>query len=171
MLAKDQFDNVVGSWSRDGQWIYFSSNRTGRDEVWKIPPAGGRAQQVTMQGGFAALESPDGGTLYYAKTRYDNTELWKAPTAGGAEMRLAGVAPMRSWAAWGVTKRGIYYSSSEGANTSASIDFYNFETRLSRQIALLNRIPFWVSASADGKEVLFNQAEQDESSIVLVRAK
>jgi Tol biopolymer transport system component len=171
MLAKDQFDNVVGSWSHDGQWIYFSSNRTGRDEVWKIPPAGGHAKQVTMQGGFAALESPDGGTLYYAKNRYDNTELWKMPTAGGAEGRVAGIPPLRSWAAWGVTERGIFYCPSEGANSAASIDFYDFETRLSRQITLLSRTPFWLSASADGKEVLFDQAEQDESTIVLVRAK
>ena len=170
MLAQDQFDNVVGSWSRDGKWIYFGSNRTGRDEVWKISSEGGRATQVTSQGGFAALESPDGTLLYYSKTRYDNTELWKVPTAGGAEMRLAGVPPMRSWAAWGVTTRGIFYCPSEGANAAASIDFYDFETRLSRQIALLNRIPFWLSASPDGKNLLFNQAEQDESSIVLVRA-
>jgi Tol biopolymer transport system component/DNA-binding winged helix-turn-helix (wHTH) protein len=171
MLAKDQFDNVVGSWSRDGKWIYFSSNRTGRDEVWKIPAAGGRAAQVTAQGGFAALESPDGATLYYAKTRYDNTELWKVPAAGGSEMRLAGVSQVRSWAAWGVSSRGIFYCPLEGPNVVASIDFYDFETRLGRQIALLNRIPFWLSASADGKAVLFNQAEQDESSIVLVKAK
>jgi len=25
------------TWSRDGKWIYFSSNRTGKDQVWKIP--------------------------------------------------------------------------------------------------------------------------------------
>jgi len=86
-------------------------------------------------------------------------------------MRMSGIPPLRSWAAWGVTKRGILYTPSEGANTAASIEFYDFETRLSRQIALLNRIPFWLSASPDGKEVLFNQAEQDESSIVLVKAK
>ena len=86
-------------------------------------------------------------------------------------MRLTGIPSMRSWAAWGLTSRGIFYCSSEGTNGAASIAFYDFETRLSRQIALLNRIPFWLSASADGKEVLFDQAEQDESSIVLVKAK
>jgi Tol biopolymer transport system component/DNA-binding winged helix-turn-helix (wHTH) protein len=171
MLAKDQFDNVVGSWSHDGKWIYFSSNRSGRDEIWKIPAEGGGAKQVTSQGGFAALESPDATMLYYAKTRYDNTELWRVPTAGGTEMRVSAIPPMRSWAAWGVTNRGIFYVPSGGENAQASIAFYDFETRLSRQLALLNRIPFWVSASTDGKEVLFDQAEQDESSIVLVRAK
>lgn len=171
MLAQDQFDSVVGSWSHDGKWIYFSSNRSGRDEVWKIPAEGGRAKQVTSRGGFAAIESPEGATLYYSKTRYDNTELWKVPTAGGAEMRVSAIPPMRSWAAWSVTTGGIFYCPSEGANGEASIAFYDFETRLSRQIALLNRIPFWLSALPDGKKVLFDQAEQDESSIVLVRAK
>ena len=55
------------SWSRDGRWIYFDSARTGEQQVWKIPEAGGDAIQVTRDGGFAPLESPDGKFIYYTK--------------------------------------------------------------------------------------------------------
>jgi len=93
------------------------------------------------------------------------------PAGGGGEMPVPGAVDPRSWASWSATSRGIFFSPPEGANTTRSIDFYDFQTRLTRQISLLDRSPFWLSASADGKEVLFDQAEQDESSIVLIKAK
>lgn len=51
------------SWSSDGKWIYFCSNRTGAHQVWKISPTGGKQIQVTRTGGDAAFESLDGKTL------------------------------------------------------------------------------------------------------------
>ena len=56
------------SWSRDGRWIYFSSDRTGRFEIWRCPfPAGtvDQWQQMTTEGGDVAFESSDGRTLFY----------------------------------------------------------------------------------------------------------
>jgi hypothetical protein len=68
-------------------------------------------------------------------------------------------------------KRGIFFSPAEDSNGGTSIDFYDFQTRLVRQIILLERNSFWLSASADGKEVFFDQTERDESSIVLAKRK
>jgi Tol biopolymer transport system component len=34
-------------WSPDGKWIYFSSNRSGEFNIWKMPAAGGEPEQVT----------------------------------------------------------------------------------------------------------------------------
>jgi Tol biopolymer transport system component/DNA-binding winged helix-turn-helix (wHTH) protein len=170
-LVKDQFENLVPSWSRDGKWIYFSSQRSGKDQVWKIPAEGGSPVQVTHDGGFGALESVDGATLYFAKSRFDNPELDQMPVGGGAETPLPGAVRPRSWAAWSPTSRGIFFAPAESSNGGTSIDFYDFQTRLIRQISLLDRSPFWLSAAADGKLVFFNQAERDESSIVLVKAQ
>jgi len=35
------------AWSRDGRWVYFVSSRSGSDQVWRIHPNGGEAEQVT----------------------------------------------------------------------------------------------------------------------------
>ena len=168
-VVKDQFENSVPSWSRDGKWIYFGSPRSGKDQVWKVPAQGGSPVQVTRSGGFAALESVDGATLYFARSRYDNPALYRMPSAGGSEVAFPEAVRPRSWAAWSPTSRGIFFLPAEGSNGGTSIDFYDFQTQLVRQVSLLDRSPFWLSASADGKEVFFNQAERDETSIVLVK--
>jgi dipeptidyl aminopeptidase/acylaminoacyl peptidase len=36
------------TWSPDGRWIWFRSNRSGSSQVWKIPVDGGEARQVTQ---------------------------------------------------------------------------------------------------------------------------
>ena len=68
LLTGGPFNSQVPSWSRDGEWIYFSSDRSGRFEIWRIPSQGGSAEQVTRDGGYVARESADGKTLYYTKT-------------------------------------------------------------------------------------------------------
>jgi Tol biopolymer transport system component len=37
-MTNDSADDVTPSWSHDGRWIYFASDRSGRMETWKIPP-------------------------------------------------------------------------------------------------------------------------------------
>ena len=57
-------DAIWPSWSRNGRWLYYHSDRSGRNEIWKsladgtVPPV-----QVTLNGGYAARESPDGKFL------------------------------------------------------------------------------------------------------------
>ena len=56
--------NLPG-WSHDGKAIYFSSNRSSRNEVWRIPVAGGTPVKVTEAGGTDPFVSPDGRMLYF----------------------------------------------------------------------------------------------------------
>ena len=71
-VTKASSEDVTPSWSRDGRWIYFSSNRSGQMQVWKVPSDGedaGSARQVTRRGGFAPIESTDGKYVYFAARR------------------------------------------------------------------------------------------------------
>src|SRR5262249_24878949 len=77
-LTSDPSQEVVPSWSRDGRWIYFASNRTGTYQIWKAPAEGGPAVQVTKGGGFHGHESMDGRYLYYAKSA-NQPGLWRVP--------------------------------------------------------------------------------------------
>jgi len=88
-LTTDPANDRLPTFSRDGRWIYFASDRTGEQQVWKMPAAGGPAVQVTRRGGYGAHESPDGKTLYYAKSYgYGKTGLWRVPVEGGEETAL-----------------------------------------------------------------------------------
>ena len=67
------------SWSRDGKWIYFWSDRSSEAQVYKMPAQGGEAIQVTRKGGLYASESPDGKWLFYSKPSAGDWAIWKVP--------------------------------------------------------------------------------------------
>jgi Tol biopolymer transport system component len=85
-LTNNSVEDTIPRWSRDGSWIYFSSNRSGEFEIWKLPASGGGAIQVTHGGGYAAIDSDDGQTLYFSKWNADG--LWKMSLADGTEEPL-----------------------------------------------------------------------------------
>jgi Tol biopolymer transport system component len=62
---------VVPAWSRDGNSIYFASDRSGKFQIWTVDgeTPSHPAIQVTRGGGFRAFESSDGKYLYYANDR------------------------------------------------------------------------------------------------------
>jgi len=64
-VTEDAGSENYPAWSADGQSIYFSSARTGRAEVWRVPAAGGAETQVTTSGG--GQPRIDGSTLYYRR--------------------------------------------------------------------------------------------------------
>ena len=72
-LTHGPANDAAASWSRDGRWIYFASDRSGDRQVWKmrfepdLPMSPAEPIQVTKGGGNTSLESPDGKMLYYSK--------------------------------------------------------------------------------------------------------
>ena len=91
------------SWSRDGKWISFTSDRSGRWQIWKMSVTGQNPIQVTQRGGDQAFESPDGTSLYYVKWPKG---VWRVPVEGGVEAPVVEAARPNLW---GVADDGIYY--------------------------------------------------------------
>jgi Tol biopolymer transport system component len=66
MLVGDKiFEEGDPMWSRDGEWIFFRSNRsgTGRADLWRISPSGGRPEVIVPAIGGAPYLSRDGRSV------------------------------------------------------------------------------------------------------------
>jgi serine/threonine protein kinase len=162
-------EDSAPSWSRDGRWIYVSSGF----QIWKVPSGGGKPVQVTRNGGAGATESLDGKFLYYAK-QFDMAtympsppnSLWRVPVEGGEEVQvLPAIYTGRNFA---VARDGIYFNPFPSAGRH-SIQFYEFSTGRTRQIAALAKPPSsGLSVSADGGVILYSQVDSQTVDLMLV---
>ena len=99
------------TWSNDGRWIYFSSFRTERYEVWRMPAEGGDAERITWNGGYMARESADGMWLYYSKLAYPTASFWRIALPprgpGQQETPVKPKVPYGAAATWALGARAI----------------------------------------------------------------
>jgi len=167
LTTEDDYDDMIPSWSKDGQWIYFTSKRSGDWQVWKTPAFGGDPVQVTKQGGYMAFEASD-GNVYYAKSP-TASGIWTVPVNGGNEVPvLQSVAGY--WANWAVARDGIYYIEPE-TKKGAAIEYYNFTTRRITEVAPLGKVAlswFGFAVSPDGQTALYTRTDHEGSDIMLV---
>jgi Tol biopolymer transport system component len=164
-LTTDSADDASPSWSRDGKWVYFGSKRSGRWEVWKVPAAGGKTVQVTRNGGETAFESPDGKSIYYTK-EFSSSGLWKMPVSGGQESQ---VLPSVVFRAFSLVNDGIYFIPWPGADGKSSIQFLSIATAKVKTVAPMSGRPGeGLSVSPAGRSLLFSQADEEGSDLMLV---
>lgn len=157
------------SWSADGKWIYFTSNRTGDWQLWKIPAdASGEAVQITRRGAYQAQPAPDGKTIYYSKE--NAAGLWRVPVDGGDESPVAELADAGLSNSWTVTSAGIYFIA-HAEQPPYKTKFYDFSTAQTKETSGVDKFPprlfAGFSASADGKTFLYALFDQTASSIML----
>lgn len=64
-LTTNRAIDTEGTWSPDGSTVYFTSDRSGGPQVYKVPSNGGRPERVTFDGSYNARPrlSPDGKKL------------------------------------------------------------------------------------------------------------
>ncbi|MEP7365759.1 MAG: DUF5050 domain-containing protein [Acidobacteriota bacterium] len=157
-LTSSPDEKVRPSWSADGKWIYFTSDKSGRREIWKMPAEGGAAAQVTQGGGFQPMESPDGKTLYYLETPHSG-KLWRMPVQGG-EARLV---IDDAWdARWGVSEKGVYF-------VDAGRKICRIEESGRRVcVGKMERVgpeSAGIGVSRDGRKIVFSQPEPVQSEL------
>ena len=151
------------SFSKDGQWVYFSSTRSGDYRIWKVPTSGGDAVLVTNHLSFGAVEAAD-GHVYYNEGPGEFASLWRMPTAGGQPVRMLEGVVKHSFA---VIDEGIYFVDRHANETR--LRYYNFASRGSTTLARsLGDITPLLTASPDGRRVFLSRVDAAMHDLVLI---
>jgi TolB protein len=95
LTNNDAYD-AEGSYSPDGRWICFTSNRTGDQEIWVMRSDGSDSIQLTRAPGYdgGAFFSPDGKRLIYRSDRKTNNllQVFVADLAFDEARNISGIA-------------------------------------------------------------------------------
>jgi Tol biopolymer transport system component/DNA-binding winged helix-turn-helix (wHTH) protein len=172
-FVNDTADEGVASWSHDGRWIYYASNRSGTWQVWKrTADGGGQPVQVTKNGGFAPLEAPDGKSIYY--TKFDDHGVWQVPVVGGTEVKIIEGEPFRGyWGYFAVGSDGLYFIGDTGSASKhqAGFKFYDYATGKITKICDMEKTPYegapGLSVSPDGRYILYVQVDEERNNLML----
>ncbi len=160
-------DEQNPSFSRDGLWIYFASNRSGAWEIWRMPTDAGEAQKVTNDGGFAAQESSDGTELFFA--RAEEPGIFRMPVDGGPAEQVVSEMELYDWGSWAVTERGIYFLQ-RGPTRVEYLSLESGERHIlhtpSKQMPLLGRP---LSYSPARGALLFSVIDHSDDEVLLAR--
>jgi Tol biopolymer transport system component len=162
------------SWSRDGNHIYYCSNRSGQMEIWRQPATGsGPARQLTRHGGYDTQEGPDGKTLYYTRHKHVPPGLYAMPVEGGEEHLVLQGARGGGWA---VAQRGVYYfdfqDGSRNRYLPRNVNYYDFKTQRISTVARIapkgvRNLLSGFDASWDGRWILWSQRDGQIEDIMI----
>lgn len=89
-------------WSPNGEQIVFHSNIGGQVDIYRIPAAGGKPQNLTADPSVDSFPSysRDGQWIYFNSNRLGEQMIWKMPASGGPAVKATnypGFAPQESY--------------------------------------------------------------------------
>jgi Tol biopolymer transport system component len=180
-LTDSQAIEIDPEWSRDGRWIYYTSNASGTHTIWKLPTAGGLPVQIATEQAFEPRESSDGRIFFINAQRSFGRHglpvvVKEVSRDGGqATVVLSDAVP----GAWDVADTGIYYLPNlrgrpVDSGTPETIMRYDFVDRRVHPAGTL-RFPVadaWVDrffiVSPDGRHAMASHVDRFERDIMVL---
>jgi len=177
-ITNDLFQNIQPAWSPSSRFIYFTSNRTGGINLWRVPvslegKAAGALQQLTTGAGqdVEATVSADGQRLAFAILR-QNADLWKVPLdpksgrPTGPPHEIVSTTREDSRGSWSPDGETIAFNSDRSGNMNLWLDSLRDGT--TRQLTKGAGGDFQPAWSPDGKTIAFFSSRTGNADIWMV---
>jgi Tol biopolymer transport system component len=166
--GKTNSDNVVPSWSHDGNAIYFSSNRTGSWQIWRHTLDTGVDVQVTSHGGFNGMETGDGRFLIYVAD-LERTEIRKLALQGQEnDLPLVSLGP-GLWHAWTISRDDLFFLRTSSATSITTLFHFDLKSHRLQSLGQVDQaVNDSLSASSDGRWILFARRSNANTSIMIL---
>lgn len=160
--------NVFGpAWSPDGREILFTTDMSGRNNLWKVSASGGWPVQLIQSndGQYNAVWSPDGKWILYQQDVGGNEiyDLYAIPSNGGDIVNLTNTPDIREesprWARDGRTLAISYKPKSSTVYDIALLDWVTRRVRNLTNEATKDHAWGAIAWSADGKTLYANRGD------------
>ena len=179
-LTFDDGLEQLDGWSRDGQWIYFSSTSrdiAGMNDVYRVRATGGTPMAVTDDryvNEFAGAIAPDGRTLAFSArgnssgqwwrrghSHLDMSELWTLSLgedgAAGRYTQLTHRNGKSSWPMWSADGRHIYFMSDRDGAENLWVRQASGQAAPKKLTSFRGGRLLWPTISHDGKRIAFER--------------
>lgn len=170
-LTFDDASEQLNGWSRDGNWLYFTSSGkdiAGMQDIYRVRLSGGTPMLVSADrytSEYHAAPAPDGSIAFSARgigvgqwwrrghSHIDDSEIWLKKGETYEKLTEGGAKQM--WAMWSADGKQIFYVSDRNGNQNIWTQPVKGTAK-----ALTNftdgRV-LWASISYDGKQIVFER--------------
>jgi hypothetical protein len=169
-LGSEPVEIAIGhcpSFSRDGQWIFFSAPAAdGTYHGWRIRrKAGAVPERITKSGGYLIYEAP-GGRSVLTVALSSPSVVREVPLDGGPEIEQMPIALLSPF---GVTQEWIYYGVAVGDGRTKLFRTRNFSSKPELVAQIGVRADFNFDVAPDGKELIYSVGANPSTDLMLIR--
>ena len=171
-LTFDSSLEQLDAWSRNGEWIYFSSTASdisGMNDIFRVRASGGTPLPFSSDryvNEFGASPAPDNSSIAFTargisnsqwwrkgRSHIDESEIWMKTGANYEELTTRGAKQL--WTMWSADGSRIYFvSDRSGAQNIWTLPLKGQAKQLT---SFTDGRVLWASISYDGKQIVFER--------------
>lgn len=82
--------SYIHSWSPDGKWLIFTSQRNGNFDIYRVSPEGGNEERLTTDPAYddGSEYTPDGKYIYFNSVRSGHMQIWRMKADGSEQTQI-----------------------------------------------------------------------------------